>query len=495
MRQVILLFALLASLLLSAQEDFQIVKGNCLPDQEGGGSHRALGRYKLQKPRKDWDATKTYKQLVILVEFADLSFAEAHDKAFYEKVFNIFDESAYEGKKRYGQGSVADYFRTQSGGKFNLQFDIVGPYKVTANAKSEDKYKRAELKEATTLMVADQTERDFSQYDWDDNGYIEQVVYVLAGPTGNVTGNEGYLHPNTYSFTSVETPNGKRISNCTSSTELWTIESGTNCGIGTICHEFTHSLGLPDIYPVDGGSNTDYSICDEWELMDGGNFTNYGWCPPNFTAMEKMLLGWQQPIVLTEPCTITGMKPVSEGGEVYQVKKSDDEYIMIENHQWTKWDAGLPGQGLVVTYVNYIQERWRNNTVNTDKSHLLYDIIHADGKDFVTWQKELGTTSKYANSGCMHKVHLSTSPYPYGEVNTIADWELSDITVDADGLVSFKYKGGAPSGIASPLTSSPSHLLTPAYFDLQGRRIEAPVRGQLYLVRKVDGSICKYLYK
>ena len=87
MRQVILLFALLASLSLSAQEDFQIVKGNCLPDLEGGGSHRALGRYKLQTPRKDWDATKTYKQLVILVEFADLSFAEAHDKAFYEKVF------------------------------------------------------------------------------------------------------------------------------------------------------------------------------------------------------------------------------------------------------------------------------------------------------------------------------------------------------------------------------------------------------------------------
>ena len=51
--------------------------------------------------------------------------------------------------------------------------------------------------------------------------------------------------------------------------------------------------------------------------MDGGNFTNYGWCPPNYTPIEKMLLGWLTPVELTEPASIVNLKPVSEGGEVY----------------------------------------------------------------------------------------------------------------------------------------------------------------------------------
>lgn len=490
MRQVILFFALLASLSLSAQ-DIQIIRGNCLPDLEGG-THRAPGRRSLPAINTNLDATKTYKQLVVLVEFADQSFAAGHDKAFYEKVFNTFDKSAYEGKTRYSEGSVADYYRTQSGGKFNLSFDIVGPYKVSGSAKSDDTYKQAALRAATQLMVADQTGRDFTQYDWDGDGYIEQVVYIVAGPTGNLAGNEGYLHPNTSAFSSVTTHDGKCIYNYTASTELWTIDSGTNCGIGTICHEFTHSLGLPDIYPANG-SNKDYSVCDEWELMDGGNFTNYGWCPPNFSALEKMLLGWQQPTLLTEACTITGMKPVSEGGEVYQIKKTDNEYVLLENRQWTGCDKGLPGKGLAVFHVNYSKSKWSGNSVNGTKTALGYELLHADGKDFVAWETELRTKSKYVNSPWMNKEHLSTSPYPYGEVNAIADWELSDISVDENGLVSFKYKGGAPSGI-QPLMSFRSPL-TSQYFDLQGRRVEAPIRGQIYIVRQSDGSTQKYIYK
>jgi hypothetical protein len=50
--------------------------------------------------------------------------------------------------------------------------------------------------------------------------------------------------------------------------------------------------------------------------MDGGNFTNYGFCPPNYTALEKYLLGWVEFTDLTEATTVTDLKPVAEGGEV-----------------------------------------------------------------------------------------------------------------------------------------------------------------------------------
>ena len=51
--------------------------------------------------------------------------------------------------------------------------------------------------------------------------------------------------------------------------------------------------------------------------MDGGNFTNYGWCPPDYSPLEKMLFGWLTPEELTGPTTIKDMKPQIDGGPVY----------------------------------------------------------------------------------------------------------------------------------------------------------------------------------
>ena len=165
--------------------------------------------------------------------------------------------------------------------------------------------------EATNLFIEEHPEIDFSQYDWNGNGRVNQVIFIYAGLTGNITSTACYGHiwPNTSSFPTITTPDGKKISNFTASGELWPYNR--SFGIGTICHEFSHSLGLPDIYPT--SKNGGYSICDEWDLMDGGNFTNYGWCPPNYTPLEKMLLGWLTPVELTEPTSITDLKSVSEG--------------------------------------------------------------------------------------------------------------------------------------------------------------------------------------
>ena len=487
MRQVILLLTLLASLSLSAQEDdLQIVKGNCIPDLEDG-THRAPGLHKLPAIKTDWDATKTYKQLVVLVEFSDLTFRENHDVEFYETVFNNFDTSAYEGKKRFGQGSVADYFRTQSGGVFNLSFDIVGPYQVIEEAHdNDDSYKIGILKEATEMMVEDQQERDFTQYDWNGDGSIEQVIYVVAGPSGNVNNQAGYLHPNTFFFDTVTTADGMKISNYSASTEIWTISAGTNCGIGTICHEFSHSLGLPDIYPTNGWC---FSVCDEWDLMDGGNFTNYGWCTPNFTTLEKNLLRWYNPIELTEPASITGLLPYSEGGDAYIIQYSDTEFLLLENRQWTKWDAGLPGKGLLVWYVDWDASAWRGNKPNNRQNNPRFRPVYADGLDYDAWKAKGGST--YQNINHMNSYYLSTSPFPYEDVNAIEEYQITNISVDENGLVSFDYLGGDPSAIRS--VDYQRSALGSQLFDLCGRPVTTTTSGQMYIVRGADGVTKKMI--
>jgi hypothetical protein len=357
---------------------------------------------------------------------------------------------------------------------------------------------------------------DFSPYDWNGDGTIEQVAFVTAGYAGNVGLDVvyGYQWPNTSSFTTINTPDEKKISNYTATAELW--PNKASYGIATFCHEFSHSLGLPDIYPVPGWT---FSAVDEWDLMDGGNFTNLGWCPPNYSPLEKMLLGWLKPIELTEPTTVTQLQPTSKGGEVYQVKHTDTEYLLLENRQWDGWDAGVPGQGLVIYHVNYIASKWTGNSVNGTKNVFNYDIFHADNRDYVAWDKIVqdGKTSNYRNSGWMNNYHLSGSPYPYAASDEEVNDSLTDNSVPAakmlttnsqgsdmlskpitnikladDGTISFDFMGGGVplglQGIRQHKNAADRSLV----YDLNGRPCTTISRHGFYLERRADGTVRKF---
>ena len=89
---------------------------------------RAGDVYLLPDPF-DFNPQKTYRQPVVLVSFSDADFSMANPAVYYNRIFN--EEGYNEG---VGKGCVADYFREQSGGRCNLQFDIYGPVKVSGKA-------------------------------------------------------------------------------------------------------------------------------------------------------------------------------------------------------------------------------------------------------------------------------------------------------------------------------------------------------------------------
>jgi hypothetical protein len=255
--------------------------------------------------------------------------------------------------------------------------------------------------------------------------------------------------------------------------------------------------------------------------MDGGNFTNYGWCPPNFTPVEKWILGWLSFTDLESPATITGLKPASDGGKVYRIKHSDSEWLLLENRQHQGWDAGAPGKGLVIYHVNYDGSVWRGNTVNNNANARRFELVHADNMDYDAWtdymdKNRLGT---YAVSPRMQNRHLSTSPYPWttdstsfvnneltvtsvpapkmnypnGAGDYLLDKPITNIRMSEDGLISFDFMGGDKTGIKYVEPQS-SNLQSQTY-DILGRRLSSPRAAGFFIQRRVDGSIRKYYKK
>ena len=420
---------------------------NWTPQAFTRGGQTRSGLSDIAYGDRGWDAGSTYRQLVVLVSFADCDFSFEDPQATYDDIFNTPGYT-----QRDGVGCVADYFHDQSNGQLNLAFDIYGPYKTNSKVKTGSSSRNeghSAFREATKMLMEEHPEIDYSVYDWNGDGHVEQVVYVYAGYCGNQSTikDEGYVWPTTGSFSSISTKDGHTISRYTASGELWV--GNTSCGIGIICHEFSHCLGLPDIYPT-SGSVDELSVVDEWDLMDGGTGTNYGWCPPNYSPLEKMIMGWLTPTVLTADTMITDAKTIAEGGEVYLIPRTDDEFFLLENRQWNGWDYGLPGKGLVVYHVIFSGSTWRSNVVNNVKGRPNYSLVTADGRNFTDWYNEI-ITSEVKNPYLdikrrLNSRILSTAPYPWVQDGTSVDQVtlfddicITDITTQTDASMSFAF--------------------------------------------------------
>ena len=453
----------------------------------------------LFKPYTSWDAKKTYRIPVILMSFADLDFSIENPQQFYDRLFN---EGGY--NLGHGPGCVADYFRDQSRGMFNVKFDVVGPIKLTSNQKSKSNTNFGTSQFVDAIKLADD-QLNYADYDWDGDGKAQSVIIIFAGYGGNEEEKsaDGCIWPNTDAlYFSLD---GVGIGGYSASPELWTED--ISCGIGTICHEFCHVLGLPDLYPTSGG---EFSVLDEWDLMDGGNYTDYGWCPPNLSIHEREYIGWGGAEDLTEATTITDLPSFDKSGKAYRIVNDayPDEYYLLENRQWEGWDFMLPNHGLLITHVDFDESYWTSNSVNSSSKHHRLEYFHADNLDYNFYEDLIGDNSSYGPDG--RNLRLQYTSYPYVDAEGLSHDSLTDTSVPAailfhqradgvllmgrpvtaiheeGGQISFLYNN-PPTGIAS-LTAD-IHPLD--YYDLQGHTIPMPPAKGLYIIRFSDGSTRK----
>lgn len=347
--------------------------------QKASAKHRA--------PKYDY--TK-FRGLVVLVEFNDQEFDQEDYK---EVITEMINKENYTGYYNYNNarvnctGSVVDYYRDNSMGVFTPQFDVVGPVKI-----DRSKYYSQGSSKTVQLTVdacnAIDAEVNFANYDGDKDGNVDMIYFIFAGHGAHVTGNDARLvWPHAYYIYNPSTgykvrKDGVYLNRYACSTELSGSENSRNIdGIGTICHEFSHVLGLPDFYDTDyaksgGQSNHPAS----WSLMAGGGYLNSSRTPAGYSLFERYMVGWAMPEVIKEEGEYS-IERLNESNTGYRINTPvSKEYFILENRQKTRWDAYLPGHGLLVFRVDSTNTSvWSNNTLNVNPSHNYYELVRARG--------------------------------------------------------------------------------------------------------------------
>lgn len=383
-----------------------------------------------------------HQSLVILVEFSDNNFTIENPKEFYTRILNE------PGFCDYGaNGSARDFFISNSNGIFVPQFDVYGPVKLDKpysyygrnNMWGNDSYPFEMVVEACELL---DEEIDFSQYDRDEDGLIDNIYIFYAGYGEADGGGADTIWPHSWDLTEISRYpyifDGVRVDHYACSNEIQVLTDGPD-GIGTFCHEFSHVLGLPDLY------STVYNSAftpNSWDLLDHGSYNNYSWTPPNYSAFERLALDWINPEILSEG-ELT-LYPIDESNEAFIAwTEKDNEYFLFENRQQQGFDEFLPGHGMLIWHIDFDFRKWVNNTVNNTATHQNVDIIEADNKrsQFNLDGDPFPGISNVTEFSCQTKPSFVS----WGKVNM--PLRLFDISESEDGIISFSVEECENAGI------------------------------------------------
>lgn len=443
------------------------------------------------------------KGLVILVNYKDKKMQ--HTQAEYNDYFN---KAGY--SENNCTGSVRDYFLSQSYGKFSLDFDVMGPVTLSKNlsyygdndSDGNDKHAAEMVAEAVKLAVSG---IDLKRYDWDGDGYVDQVYVVYAGYGEHADAPANTIWPHEYELSEAAqyndgpgalTINGVTIDTYACSSELRGSSGNKMDGIGTACHEFSHCLAIPDMYDTSAdGENFGMNV---WDLMDYGSYNGedgYGETPAPFTSYERMYCGWLTPVELTQPCNVNDMPAITKEPVAYLIRndnpKFPGEYYLLENHQQESWDAYAPAHGMLVLHVDFNSDVWKQNTVNNVASHQRMTIIPADGK--LSHYNTAGDTWP----GTSKKTALTDSSSPAAKLYNLNSngrkfmgRPIENIT-EKNGLISFTFDGGkALPQLATP-TALPATQMTANGFTAQWQKVEGATSYEVQLTAtgNNEGSI------
>lgn len=405
------------------------------------------------------------KGIVILVNFTDKKFASGHVQTTFDQMFNL------QGYHTDGHiGSVKDYFKDQSYGQFELDFDVVGPVTVShtmsyygGNDSNDNDLRPGHMvKEACQLA---NSQVNFADYDWDGDEEVDQVFVIYAGYGENYGADENTIWPhewNLYSATGSDlTLDGVKIHTYACTAELSGTSGTTLNGIGTACHEFSHCLGYPDYYDTDysGGQGM-----NSYDVMDSGSYNGpngNGEVPCGFSAYERWVAGWLTPEELTEPCCIKGMADLGDEPQAFVIFNSahKDEFFLLENRQDTRWFAYVDkvnaGHGLFITHIDYNESVWAQNAPNDTKSRQRVTWVPAD-KNYGTYNSSdaYWTVSETQGKGDFFPGSKSVTSFTPSDWSTTGGkWYnsengtyysphfLSDIK-ETNGSIAFNFDGG-----------------------------------------------------
>lgn len=336
------------------------------------------------------EGTQTKHGLIILAQYKDAAFQ--HDRSHFVNMLTA------EGYNHNGaSGSAKEYFDAQFGGSVDFSFEVSEIITLPSNREYYGGNDRFGQDQRPAEMILDACRLadehiDFSLYDDDNDGYVDNVFVFFAGSDEAenpdqeelIWSHSWYIESGAgYSLML----DGKKIDSYACTAEL-TSQGNTDAlaGIGTFCHEYSHTFGLPDFYDTDYEENGwAMGLWLSTSLMDGGNGNNRGNTPPFFNSIERELLGIAEPIIIDKDGTYT-LEPLHTSNRFYRLDTAvPDEYYLIEARKESGWDTHIGGSGMLIYHIDrsksYLR-RWNvENTVNAFSDHQCADLMEADGRD------------------------------------------------------------------------------------------------------------------
>lgn len=391
--------------------------------------------------------TSNFRGLIILVEYSDLAFSRTDINAIFNDMVNkrnydgFMSASLIPEKMEY-TGSVRDYYYDNSMGQFDPQFDIVGPVKIGYSQYDAESSTNGKALVAAAAKASDGIV-NFADYDRDGDGTVDMVYFIFAGYGANFSGNDSRLL-----WPHASTMFGVRLDNVTLSRYACSCEmygrqgSNTIDGIGTVCHEFSHVLGLPDEYDTDYASSGGQSIHPAtWSIMAGGSYRNKSRTPVGYTLYERYALGFAQP-KLIDGAGDFELKALNSSNEGYRINSAvKDEFFLIENRQKEGWDAYLNGHGMIVTRVDSTSvDVWEDNKINCNPAHNYLEILRANPKTSTSGTTTTVTDSEgdpFPGSGNVTEITNETTPSLRSWTKSPTALSIKNIAEGEDGVITF----------------------------------------------------------
>ena len=396
--------------------------------------------------------TGSPKALVILAEFQDTTFTIQDTKEIFT---NYLTNEGHFSDTRYGQNQnykgVLGYFKDCSYGKFTPEFNVVGPVKLpreqTYYGEGDDNIE-ALMEDACSAV---DSIVNFADYDANNDGMVDLVYVIYAGHSANYRGNKvSNIWPKSGTIIISNQFDGKSIRRYGVSNELngsdQTSKNNKKInGIGLFCHEFSHTLGLPDIYAIDKkAKNQDDQGMEFWDLMDGGTEVRNGRVPASYLAWEREVMGWMKIDELKNDSSIKNLKSIDNGGKAYKIVNPNDsnEYIVLQSIQkgpWYQgWRDGTYGKGLLAYRVSYQFNKVNVfDFPNNAKGKPRVIPIPADGK-ILAAANAGGSITKYTQQ-------LNGDLYPYNRIDYISGFKMFDGSILAKSIINIKENDGGNS--------------------------------------------------
>ena len=400
---------------------------------------RAPSRVPSNMQTDNFPVTGEQPVLVVLVEYQDVKFKIPNPQDYFHRLLNEegFSEDG-------GTGSARDYFLESSSGQFSPRFDVYRTitlahdmeYYGGNNYNGNDQHPEEMAIEACRAL---DDEVDFAQYDRDNDGVIDNVFVIYAG-YGEA---DNSSKPNTvwpHAFW-IYKGAGKRVMLDGKLLDHYACSNEINAdskpgGISTVCHEFSHVMGLPDLYTTNDAL---YHTPLEWSILDAGCYNNDGRTPPAYSAFERMSLGWLKPIEIKTATEV--MIPEISSNVAFMIPTSNEnEFFIFENRQKHGWDSYLPGHGMLIWRINYNKTIWESNSVNNSPMQRV-DVIEAGGA-----KSSMGypvTSSSDTWPGLQRRTSFTgtTSPAFKTTSGAVVDFPITSIT-ETNGIIKFSVKEG-----------------------------------------------------